>query len=112
MPWDNTPAKRAQDARTYGDPEYKRNKAIVRRRSGGRCEVREDGRACGSNDRVQCDHILPVSQGGTHHLGNLRDTCGPHHARKTAQEGGGYRKTGRRGGRREADPVLASRTRW
>lgn len=111
MPWDKTRADRARDAKVYGDPEYKRNKAIVRRRSGGRCEVTENGRPCGSRDRVQCDHIKPVSRGGTHHLDNLRDICRRHHAQKTAQEGGGYRKTGRRAARAE-DPVLAPRTKW
>lgn len=110
MPWVKTAADRARDAATYGSPEYKRNKAVVRRRSGGRCEVTENGRPCGSTDRVQCDHVTPVSQGGTHHIDNLRDTCHRHHAQKTAQEGGGYRKAGRRAA--EADPVLTPRTKW
>lgn len=110
MPWDNSPEKRARDAKVYGDPEYIRNKAIVRRRSGGRCEVTENGRPCGSTDRVQCDHVKPVAQGGTHHIENLRDTCRRHHTQKTAQEGGGYRKTGRRPAKQ--DPVLAPRTKW
>ena len=115
MPWEKTAADRARDAKVYGDPEYKRNKKIVRRRSGGRCEVIKDGRPCGSRSRVQCDHIIPVTQGGTHHLDNLRDACFSCHARKTAQEGGGFRKTGRRGrggGKPRADPPLAGRTKW
>lgn len=111
MAWKKTAADRVRDAAVYGDPEYKRNKKLVRKRSGGRCEVIENGRPCGSRDRVQCDHVKPLSQGGTHHLGNLRDICRTHHAKKTAQEGGGYRKAGRRG-RREADPVLTPRTKW
>lgn len=118
MPWDNSPAKRARDAKTYGDPEYKRNKAIVRRRSGGRCEVLKDGRQCRSSDRVQCDHKIPLSQGGTHHLDNLRDICFSCHAKKTAQEGGGARKPGQGSGRGwgkrrpPEDPPLAGRTKW
>jgi 5-methylcytosine-specific restriction endonuclease McrA len=110
VPWDNSPEKRARDAAFYGDPLYRKNKAIVRRRSGGRCEVFEAGRPCGSRDRVQCDHIIPRSQGGTHNLENLRDACHAHHSKKTAQEGGGYRRNGR--GRGEVDPPATPRTRW
>lgn len=109
MPWEKTRADRQRDAQVYGDPEYKRNKTIVRRRSGGRCEVTEDGRQCGSRDRVQCDHIIPISQGGTHHLENLRDSCHRHHAKKTAAEGGGYR---RRRPAPDTDPPLQGRTVW
>lgn len=109
MPWSKTPEDRRRDAKVYRSPEYLRNKKIVRRRSGGRCEVTENGRPCGSRDRVQCDHVIPVTQGGTHHLENLRDTCHAHHAAKTAQEGGGYRRKGRRA---EVDPPAQPRTRW
>lgn len=110
MPWDNSPAKRARDAKTYG-PEWRRNRLVALRRANGACELMENGRRCGSRDRVQVDHITPVTQDGTHHLDNLRVLCRRHHAQKTAQEGGGYRKTGRRAARAE-DPVLAPRTRW
>jgi hypothetical protein len=114
VPWDNSAAKRQQDKETY-NAEYRHSRALARRRSGGKCEqLTENGRPCGSTDRVQCDHNIPVSQGGTHHLDNLVMRCFRHHAEKTAQEGGGYRKTGGRGWgkRREADPVLATRTKW
>ena len=111
MPWKKTPADRARDAKVYRDPEYLRNRKLAMRRSGARCEQLENGRRCGSADRVSCDHDTPVSQGGTHHLDNLVIRCRRHHAQKTAQEGGGYRKTGRRAARAE-DPVLAPRTKW
>lgn len=112
MPWEKSPADRKRDAQVYG-PEYRRNRDLAKRRAGGKCEqLLENGQRCGSRDRVQVDHVTPVSQDGTDHLDNLRVLCRVHHARKTAQEGGGYRKTGRRGGRREADPVLAPRTKW
>jgi hypothetical protein len=113
MPWDNSPEKRKADAKNYG-AEYRRSRSAARRRSGGRCEqIGENGRPCGSTDRVQCDHNTPVSQGGTHHLDNLVMRCFRHHAEKTAQEGKGYRKGGGWGRRkRESDPVLATRTRW
>ena len=107
MPWASDPGKRRQDALNYG-PEYKRNRAVAWRRAGGRCELLENGRRCGSRDRCQVDHITPVSQGGTHHVDNLRVLCAFHHRAKTAQEGKGYR-----GGRKpESDPVLQVRTRW
>lgn len=113
MPWDNSPEKRARDAKTY-DAEYRKNRAIAKRRANGRCEYLEDGRRCGSRDRVQCDHIIPVTQGGTHHLDNLRILCARHHRQKTAQEGRGYRANRNRrfGRRREEDPPLAARTQW
>lgn len=115
MPWDNTPAKRARDAKVYG-PEWRKARALALKRSGGRCEqALGNGRRCGTSARVQVDHVIPVSQGGTHHLDNLQVLCMPHHLAKTAQEGKGFRAGGRRGrgGRRFADdPPLAGRTKW
>lgn len=102
MPWDNSPASRARN-KAYDDPEYRRNRALAIRRAGGRCEWMDGGQRCGSRDRVSVDHITPVSQGGTHHLDNLRVLCRPHHQAKTATEGGGFRT---------ADPPLQQRTRW
>ena len=106
MTWRKTPADRRKDAKTYRDPEYVRNRAAVLRRAGGRCEE------CGRRDRpLQVDHVVAVSAGGGHDLGNLRALCsgaGSCHARKTAQEGKGYR---RRGGS-SRDPAPRPRTRW
>lgn len=104
MAWAKTPEDRRRDTAVYQDPEYKRNKAIVRRRSGGRCELTVDGRRCGSRDRVQCDHIVPVARGGTHALSNLRDICKPHHDSKTGAEG--------RAARGAPDPPAQQRTQW
>ncbi len=113
MPWENSPEKRARDAKTYGDPEYKRNRLLAIRRAGGKCEeMLDSGHRCGSQSRVQVDHIIPVTHDGTHHLDNLRVLCKRCHDKKTAQEGGGYRKNGGRRNRREADPVLTARTKW
>lgn len=113
-PWEKSAADRERDKATYGDPEYRKNRRAALKRAGGRCELLLDnGHRCGSRDRVQVDHIIPVSQHGTHHLDNLRVLCKPHHAEKTAQEGKGYRKQGRgRGKRIEEDPPLAARTKW
>lgn len=107
MTWKKTPEDRRNDAKNYG-PEYKRNRAVVLRQAGGRCAE------CGRRDRrIQVDHITPVSQGGGHAVENLRALCsgpGSCHARKTAQEGGGYRKNG--GTRAPADPQCTPRTAW
>lgn len=109
MPWRNTPDARRRSDATYNDPEYRRNRAIARRRANGRCE------GCGHpHARLQCDHDTPVSQGGTHHADNLRMKCaGPGtcrcHEKKTAQEGGGYRRRGRVAAE---DPPVQARTVW
>jgi 5-methylcytosine-specific restriction protein A len=111
MTWTKTPADRARDAETYGSPEYRRNRPLALRRAGGRCELTQNGHRCGSRNRVSVDHIKPVSQGGTHHLDNLRVLCRPCHLAKTATEGGGFRQPGRRS-TRAADPPLQQRTQW
>lgn len=110
MPWDKTRADRQRDAKVYGNPEYKRNRAAARRRANGRCEQCHH-----PHDRLQCDHDTPVSKGGTHNLDNLRMLCtGPGtckcHEKKTAQEGGGYRQAANNSS--NADPPLQARTKW
>ena len=48
------------------------------------CEV------CGSDDRVQVDHIVPISRGGGRlDWDNLQSLCIHHHSSKTATEDGG-----------------------
>lgn len=43
---------------------------------GGRCQN------CGSPDRIEIDHIIPVSRGGTNHIDNLQPLCRPCNASK------------------------------
>lgn len=114
MGWKKTPEDRARDAAVYRDPEYVANRKLALKRAGGKCEqLLDTGQRCGSSSRVQVDHIIPVTQHGTHHLDNLRVLCKRCHDKKTAQEGGGFRKPGRRGARAsKEDPVLQVRTRW
>jgi HNH endonuclease len=106
VPWEKTAADRQRDAEIYADPEYRRNRAAAKRRAVGRCE------GCRHpHSRLQCDHVIPVSQGGTHDLANLHMLCaGPGtclcHEKKTAQEGGGFRSKG------PADPAPQPRTAW
>jgi hypothetical protein len=48
-------------------------------RDDGRCiYVEKDGLACDSRHGIQIDHIIPVSQGGTNDLDNLRLLCREH----------------------------------
>ena len=105
MPWQNDPDARRRSAATYQDPVYLRNKKLVRQRSGGRCEHMDGTVRCGSMDGVQCDHLVPVSVRVDHSLANLQDLCTTHHQRKTATEGGGFRK-------QRSDPLPSPRTRW
>jgi hypothetical protein len=106
MPWQNDPEARRRSAEVYSDPEYLANRKAARKRAGGRCEQ------CGHrHGRLQCDHGVPVSQGGGHALTNLKMLCaGPGschcHEQKTAQEGGGYRA------RKTGDPEPKPRTQW
>lgn len=106
MPWANDAAARQASSATYSDPEYKTNRKAALKRANGRCE------RCGTRRKpLQVDHATPVTQGGTHALSNLQVLCsgkGSCHARKTAQEGGGYRKTNQTGD----DPAPTPRTAW
>jgi len=107
VPWEKTPESRRHDAETYGSPEYKRNREAAKRRAGGRCEECQHRHA-----RLQCDHRIPVTQGGNHGLANLQILCVGDgscqcHEKKTAQEGGGFRSRSRR-----ADPEPRPRTTW
>ena len=109
MTWKKTPADRQRDAKVYGSREYQRNREAARRRAGGRCEECQH-----PHGRLQCDHRIPVSQGGGHQLGNLAMLCVGAgscrcHEKKTATEGGGYR--GRRAAG-AADPEPRPSTRW
>jgi 5-methylcytosine-specific restriction endonuclease McrA len=108
MPWGSTPESRRRDAATYGSAGYRRNRDLARRRAAGYCEQCQH-----RHGRLQCDHVIPVSQGGGHAVANLRMLCaGPGscqcHEKKTAGEGGGYRA--RRTG--AADPDCTPRTQW
>lgn len=106
MPWESTPEKRARDAETYGDPLYRKNRAIARRQAGGRC-----ARCQHRHARLECDHIIPKSQGGGNALSNLQMLCSGEgtcrcHDGKTYGQRGGLRSRG------SADPEPRPPTRW
>jgi 5-methylcytosine-specific restriction enzyme A len=103
--WRKTAEDRRRDRQVYGDREYQRNRQAALRRAGGRCEQCRTRSRC-----LQVDHIVPVSQGGTHALSNLQVLCsgpGSCHAAKTATEGNGARQ-----GRIARDPPHRPSTIW
>lgn len=73
--------------------EYFANRARVRRRSGGYCELP----GC-ELPLSAVDHIIPRAEGGSDALDNLQGICSPHHDEKTQQEAarGRLRRSGRR----------------
>jgi 5-methylcytosine-specific restriction endonuclease McrA len=51
----------------------------VHQRDGGACAfVSDDGRRCGSRERVEYDHIVPVARGGEATVDNVRQVCRAH----------------------------------
>jgi 5-methylcytosine-specific restriction endonuclease McrA len=53
----------------HDDAEYRRNRHIVLGNA-KRCAI--TGREATADDPLTADHIVPLSQGGTHQLDNLR----------------------------------------
>lgn len=45
----------------------------VKRRDGGRCVV------CGSTDRIQAHHVIPLAKGGLNDERNMLTLCWTHH---------------------------------
>jgi hypothetical protein len=68
----------------YSRPEldtgqWKRVRAAVRRRDGGRCVV------CGRGDRLSVHHVVPARLGGDDSMDNLVTVCVLHHRQADAQ---------------------------
>jgi 5-methylcytosine-specific restriction endonuclease McrA len=60
---------------------------LVAERDGHRCqEYMRDNSPC-PDIGTECDHIIPLSRGGTDNMDNLRMLCKWHHARKSSAEG-------------------------
>lgn len=69
--------------RHYKDPQYAKNRQHRFERARGRCEM------CGvalQPAEWDCDHLVPISKGGTNDITNLRVVCRPCHRRKTATD--------------------------
>ena len=68
----------------YDDPEYRRNRIKALERDGYRCRI------CGSTERLNVHHIVPISMGGTHELENLITLCYRCHATQHRHMRGGW----------------------
>lgn len=106
--WPNDPAKRRRDRQVYGDPLYRQNREITRRRANGHCAQCQH-----KHDSLQCDHINPKGPNGAfdNSLGNLQMLCTGEgtcqcHEKKTYRERGGPQA------RTSADPAPTPRTQW
>lgn len=67
----------------YKDAQYARNRQHRFERAHGKCEM------CGTYlmpGLWQCDHIVPVSRGGSNDITNLQVLCRPCHLAKTRQD--------------------------
>lgn len=67
----------------YKSAEYARNRQHRFERAHGRCE------ACGVRLEAgawECDHLVPIKDGGTNHIDNLRVLCRPCHRGKTRRD--------------------------
>lgn len=98
MPWDNSPEKRQQDAKTYGDPLYRANRELARNRANGACEQCRH-----RHPKLECDHIIPKSQGGGNQLANLQMLCAGDGSCK-CHEAKTYEQRGNSRSRQSADP--------
>jgi len=66
-----------------------RVKCAVFERDGGRCTILlDDGKRCGSRDRIEFDHIMPRAKGGPSTADNLRLVCRAHNLWAAEQEFG------------------------
>ena len=71
--------------RAYKDKQYAANRQHRFERARGRCE------GCGivlMPGEWECDHFIPLKQGGTNDITNLRVLCKPCHRRKTRLDRG------------------------
>lgn len=81
MAWQNvTTSKRKAEL----PPHWRQLRRLVLERDGNACTWTVGGQRCGAPAN-QVDHINDPND---HHPGNLRSLCEPHHARRTAAQGG------------------------
>lgn len=69
--------------KNYSEWEYRRNRQHRFERARGRCEN------CGihlANGEWESDHVIPIRDGGTNAIDNLRILCKPCHRAKTAAD--------------------------
>lgn len=71
---------------TVHPPGWRRTRAVVLTRDGGRCRWPLAASECGSTDRVEVDRRVPYSQGGSSTPDNAWTLCHEHHVVKTGRE--------------------------
>lgn len=110
VPWAHDKESRSRSDATYRTSEYRRNRPLAMKRDRWHCQIRYPGTCIGAAS--ECDHIIPVTQGGGSGLDNLRAACSPCHKRKTGSEGGGWRRTRAQRDAIPADPAPRPATNW
>jgi len=87
-----TEADRPHYRHAYTKAQYQRNRARRYKLAEGRCE------ACGVTLSApwQCDHLIPLADGGTNALENLRVLCASCHTEKTKRDRERRRQTWRK----------------
>ena len=61
-------------------PDWRQRRKQVLERAGYRCEL------CGKAGKLECDHRIPIEQGGGHELSNLRCLCRDCHIKATREQ--------------------------
>lgn len=77
MPW---PADRPSPRNTTKPHDWRQRRTAVLKRDDDQCHI------CGGIGADQADHLIPVSQGGTHELANLAPIHAACAATKNAHE--------------------------
>tara|TARA_R100000773_G_C4216506_1_gene115133 strand:- start:102 stop:443 length:342 start_codon:yes stop_codon:yes gene_type:complete len=65
--------------RAYNDPEYRRNKILIKKAQRNCVLCGTQGNAA---NKLTVDHIIPISKGGNHHINNLRVLCANCHKKR------------------------------
>jgi 5-methylcytosine-specific restriction endonuclease McrA len=75
----NNPKYIRHESLRLSHKEIKRLKSILYKGYGKRCNY------CGSKHKLELDHIIPLSRGGSHRLSNLQILCRSCNAKKGAR---------------------------
>ena len=69
--------------KAYDDAEYRRNRKKIK-------ELQKECQWCqtrgSSQNKLVCDHIIPLSRGGSHHIDNLRILCMQCHNKRQGRD--------------------------